>query len=94
MSGVAELLIFLTLLGAVRAGYVIRKVRRERQKPRLGDADAHEGNLLLPPGQAYHHHRPGGHAAGSHGGWHSPGQEHGGLGDHGHIGHDAGGTHR
>jgi hypothetical protein len=84
----ADLLIYLAVVAALWAIYMIRKHRRQASKPRLGDADAYEGNLVIPsPG----HEQPGRH------GFHSPHtSDHivPGIGHSGHVGgHDAGGGH-
>ena len=38
-----------SVLAALWAGYAIGKHRRERSRPKLGNADAYEGNLITPP---------------------------------------------
>jgi hypothetical protein len=70
----ADLMIYLVVIAALWVMYSIRKHRRERGKPRLGDADAYEGNLTIPPVPTRH---------GTHGSGH---MRH----DAGHIGHGGG----
>jgi hypothetical protein len=89
LSASVDVLIYLAVLASLWIVYrFIRKHRRERSRPPVGDANAYEGNLLLP-GESYH--RPGGQK--------SPGSGylvHGG-GHPGHVGHaghvTAGGGH-
>lgn len=51
MSVPVELMIYVAVVGAVGAAFLVRKHRRSARKPPLGDADAYDGNLLiLPPG--------------------------------------------
>ena len=89
--------------GDGRAGGISKIIRhrREAATPRLGDADAFEGNLLVPPadgrdggsgghGSASHRGRFGGFGGHGHGGGHS-GHGHSGHGHGGFGGHDAGG---
>jgi hypothetical protein len=81
LSGHAELVIYLAVLAALWVGYVVRKVRRERDRPPgLGTPAPYQDNLAIVPVSG-HRGRFGGHAGGhvSHGG-------HGG----GFGGHDAG----
>lgn len=92
MSASAELLIYLAVLATLWIAYrIIREHRRKRSRPPLGDANAYEGNLLVPGESS---RRPGGHKSpGSryivHGGEH-PGH----VGHAGHAGHGvAGGGH-
>jgi hypothetical protein len=70
----ADLLIYLGVLAALWGMYWIRKHRRQRGKPQLGDADAYDGNLIIPPVPTRH---------GTHGSGHIPR-------DAGHIGHGGG----
>ena len=89
MSSDAELLIYLAVLAALWAGYVIRKVRRERNRPPgLGTPAPYEDNLVIAPVSG-HRGRFGGH-----GGHVSGLSGHGGHVSHGghdgHGGHDAG----
>ena len=77
-----DLLIYLAVVLVVWAGVAVFRHRRRAGRPSLGDADAYEGNLVIPPpGSAATQHR----AHSSHGG-HVPG--HGGAqaGHGGHIG--------
>jgi hypothetical protein len=92
----ADLLIYLAVVAALWMVYVIRKRRRARGKRRFGDADAYEGNLIIPPSGGPHgglyphrsHSEHVGHADGhiGHGGSHAG---HGGS----HIGHGTLGDH-
>lgn len=69
MSGPAAVLMYLAVVVVLLASYKIIKRRLSRGKPRFGDADAYEGNLVTPPA-GEHCHPPtagglpgGGHAA-------------------------------
>jgi hypothetical protein len=77
----ADLLIYLGVLAALWVIYSVRRHRRQRGKPDLGNADAYEGNLIIPPVSTRH---------GTHGSGHIP-HDIGHIG-HGHIGHGDGGA--
>jgi hypothetical protein len=90
-----DLLIYLGVVLALWVAYMIRKHRRQRVKPRLGDADAYDGNLIIPAtGEGYgpltgHKSHRGDHLG--HGSGHiGHGSGHAGHGS-GHAGHGAGG---
>jgi hypothetical protein len=86
-----DLLIYLAVVGALWIAYVIRKFRRARSKPRLGDADAYDGNLEVPMA-GLHHGRVTGHK--SHGGVYTVHSDDAFLHGGGHAGHGpAGGGH-
>jgi hypothetical protein len=95
MSSGALVVIFLAVFGGLWVTRVVFAVRRERGKPKLGAADAYEGNLVppLPPPGSGRHGTSGGHGHGGgaagHGGHGGGISGHGGFG--GHAGHDAGG---
>jgi hypothetical protein len=100
VSGYAAVFVVVAVMVALWGATMMIRRRREGERPHLGDADAFEGNLLVPPangpngrssgrvshGHSGHGHSPGGHRHGGHG--HS-------LGGHGHgshgAGHDGGG---
>jgi hypothetical protein len=86
LSSHAELVIYLAVLAALWVGYVVRKVRRERDRPPgLGTPAPYEDNLAIVP-VSEHRGRFGGHGGHvSHEGHVS----HGGHGS-GFGGHDAG----
>lgn len=87
MSSYAQLVIYLAVLAALWAGHVVRKVRRERDRPPgLGTPAPYEDNLAIVPVSG-HRGRFGGHVSG-HGG-HGSHVSHGGHGG-GFGGHDAG----
>lgn len=96
MTGFAAVVVVLAVMAATAVASKIIRHRREGGTPPLGDADAFEGNLLVPPaegrgggrGSASHGHRFGGFGGTGHGGGH------GGFGGHSgaHGGHDAGGA--
>lgn len=92
----ADLLIYLAVVTALWAAYVIGKRRRARGKRRFGNSDAYEGNLIIPPGGESHGapHRLGPHGGHSgHDGGHMANQgAHLGHGDV-HSGHGAVGGH-
>jgi hypothetical protein len=46
MSGFAAVLVYLAVVVVLLAVYMIVKTRRNRRRPRLGDAEAYEGNLV------------------------------------------------
>jgi hypothetical protein len=84
LSASADVLIYLAVLATLWIAYrIIRRHRRERSRPRLGDANAYEGNLLLP-GES--HHQPGGQKS------HGSGYIVHGGGLPGHAGHAGHGT--
>jgi hypothetical protein len=56
MSGFGAVLIYLAVVAVILAVYKSVKRRQARAKPRLGDADAYEGNLTTP--QAGEHGHP------------------------------------
>ena len=99
MTGFAAVVVVFVVMTATAVASKIIRHRRDGGTPRLGDADAFEGNLLVPPaegqgggrGSASHGHRFGGVGGTGHGGGH------GGFGGHSgahgsHGGHDAGGA--
>lgn len=95
MSNHLELLLYLMVLALLGAVVVARRARRESRKPRLGDADAYEGNLVVPVAGDQHSRGRSqsgpGHSGAQHGSLsHHDGGHHGGLG--GHHG-DPGGHH-
>jgi hypothetical protein len=49
MSGLPAVLVYLAMVVVLVAAYKILKRRRGRGRPRFGDADAYEGNLVTPP---------------------------------------------
>jgi hypothetical protein len=56
MSGPPALLLYLAVVVTLLTAYKIVKRRRNRSKPRFGDADAYEGNLVIL--SADERHRP------------------------------------
>ena len=101
MSGYAAVFVVVTVMVALWSVTMMIRRRREGERPHLGDADAFEGNLLVPPanglngqsnGRASHGHSGHGHSLGGHGGHggHGAHGSHGGHGAHG-GGHDGGG---
>ena len=44
----ADLLIYVAVVVALWVVYLLWKHRRRASKPRLGDADAYDGNLMIP----------------------------------------------
>jgi uncharacterized membrane protein YgcG len=93
VSGFAAVFVVVTAMVALWCVTMMIKRRREGERPHLGDADAFEGNLLVPPanglngrstGHASHGHSGHAHSLGDHG--------HGGHGSHG-GGYDGGGGH-
>ncbi len=99
MSGYAAVFVVVAVMVALWGVTVMIRRRREGGRPHLGDADAFEGNLVVPPadglngrpsGRASHGDSGHGHGLGSHG--------HGGFGGHsshggGHDGGGGGGHH-
>ncbi len=96
MSGYAAVFVVVAVLVALWGVTVMIRRRWEGQRRHLGDADAFEGNLLVPPADglngrssrgASHGHSGHGHGLGGHG--------HGGFGGHSSHGggHDGGGGH-
>jgi hypothetical protein len=90
VSGYAAVFVVVAVMVALWGVTMMIRRRREGERPHLGDADAFEGNLLVPPanglnsrsgGRASHDHSGHGHSLGGHG--------HGGHG-HGHGGHGGG----
>jgi hypothetical protein len=86
VAGYAELLIYLAAVGIVWVTYALRKYRRRVSKPRLGDAQAYDGNLVtIPPGRraggvTCRSSHASGHLAPSHGGaFHAAGHHQGAL---------------
>jgi hypothetical protein len=77
----ADLLIYLGVLAALWVIYSARKHWRRRSRPDLGNADAYEGNLIIPPVPTRH-------------GMHGSGHVHHDAGHigHGHVGHSDGGA--
>jgi hypothetical protein len=92
VSGYAAVFVVVTVMVALWCVTMMIRRRREGERPHLGDADAFEGNLLVPPanglngrssGRASHGHSGPGHSL--------PGHS---LGGHGHAGHGShGGGH-
>lgn len=84
----ADILIYFAIVGAVWVAYVVRKHRRRASKPRLGAADAYEGNVvILPPGHGQRakpsfrsspgsHHIPHSYGPAGHSGGHHAGGGH------------------
>jgi hypothetical protein len=77
----ADLLIYLGVLAALWVIYSARKRWRRHGRPDLGNADAYEGNLIIPLVPTRH---------GTHGSGHIP-HDAGHMG-HSHIGHGDGGA--
>jgi hypothetical protein len=94
VSGYAAVLVVVTVMAALWGVTMMIRHRREGERPHLGDADAFEGNLLVPPanglhgrssGRVSHGHSEHGHSLGGHG--------HSGHGSHGGGHHGGGGGH-
>jgi hypothetical protein len=91
VSGYAAVFAVVAVMVALWHITALIRRRREGERPRFGDADAFEGNLLVPPagephGRSGHGHGPGGHGHGGFGGH----EGFGGHSSHG-GGHDGGG---
>jgi uncharacterized membrane protein YgcG len=93
VSGYAAVFVVVAVMVALWGVTMMIRRRREGERPHLGDADAFEGNLVVPPanglngrsgGRLSHGHSEHGHSLGGHG--------HGGHASHG-GGHDGGGGH-
>ena len=89
----ADVLIYLGVVATLWIAYLIGKHRRRGGNRRFGDADAYEGNLIIPAAGASHglagHRAHGGHIGPESG--HGPENGHDGYG--GHAGHCAAGDH-
>ncbi len=81
MPGLAAVLVYVTVVVVLLATYKIVKLSRDRRRPRFGDADAYEGNLVTPP-PGEHDRAP---TAGRLPGWHGApgGRRSGDTGGHG-----------
>jgi uncharacterized membrane protein YgcG len=95
VSGYAAVFVVVAVMAALWGVTMMIRRRREGERPRLGDADAFEGNLLVPPangpngrssGRVSHGHSEHGHSLGGHDG-------HSGHGSHGGGHHGGGGGH-
>ena len=72
-----SLLVYIGVVVVLWIAYLVRKRWRAGSKPRFGDADAYDGNLIIPPPGELHGTATGGHSA-SH------------VGHAGHVGHTHG----
>jgi uncharacterized membrane protein YgcG len=94
VSGYAAVFVVVAVMVALWGVTVMIRRRREGERPHLGDADAFEGNLLVPPANGLNGQPSGRVSPGHSGNGHSPGGHgHGGFGGHGNHGggHDGGG---
>ena len=88
----ADLLIYLALVIVIWIAFMARKHRAAGRKPRLGDAEAYDGNLIIPPPGGRPDNLAGYGSHGSHIGHGGSHIGHAGQGD-GHVGHGAVGGH-